>query len=1191
MKSSNRKISEKNSTRGFFAMGYLGRFFTFVSLLVLVLSTISPQTSGATAGVPKIINFQGRLMDSSGTLLGDPVTGTDYCYRFSIWDVSTGGTANPNQVWPSSFATPTTMTISTREGVFDASIGGAGGDTLDYNFQDNDTVYINVEVATKVGASCTTGGDEVFETLDPRPQIVSSAYAINSGTVGGFTPAQSATNNQIPVLTSGALILGHATTAGIASTGANPLTIDAGGSGVLNLNNTSTGNILLGGGSASTGCTLTNSSGAFACTAGLTGSTFNGLAITANGTNTLSIAAGKTFTVSNTLTLAGTDGSTLNIGAGGTLGSNAYTSTAYAPIASPTFTGTVTIPTPFTLGATSVTTTGTQLNYLNAATGTTGTTSTNLVFSTSPTLVTPTIGVATATSIAIGANTLDTGEWANLDGLNQTLATTSTPQFARQGLGAAADATNILTITSASTSASSKGINISHTGAITGTGYAGYFSKTGASTTNVGLYTTASGATTNLGLNVDAGQVLVGGTTLTTGTLAKLNIVSTMASNGSTTAIAGIHGEYTFNNGGTAGYTQVGNRFVVNNAPTTNSNTSINEIIRTIDNTSLANTVRGIEVVSNAGSNTAGTNTGIRTTGATFGLQAFSSGLGGGVSLPAAIYGESTGTTQGDVLRLYTGTMTSALAMQEIYHDTSTFTGAGLLMDMAKGSGTFSGNFLDFQNNSVQKFKVTSAGVTSMGLSGTASTTAVCSSLATNTAPTAGTAYEIRDCSGAPVLDYAEMFPVATDASYGDIVAMGTNIVEYYADDGYGNILYDAPKRKVTQLIKADHAYQQNTVGIVSLNYGDFSSVGHELIEKKDNPMPIALNGRVPVKVASTSGPILAGDYLTTSAEAGKAQKATSSGFVIGKALEPWTPGDRETIMVFIEQGYHNAEEVAETPAPTVEEFLAEGNEISPTELDMSELSADRLIAGIEIITPKLTASVIGTDTLDVKSNATFAGLTFISGEANFSGNVTFDSQVEFKFAPIFNKDTAGFAIIKEGDRSVHITFETPYAMTPVVTTAISFEATDNIDESSLNDLFEQNISSVVIDKDTEGFTILLNKNAPQNIRYSWVALGVKDAQVFESMQEGLEFFPPEPSDEPVSEPEPTPEINTEPKPNTEPAPEIIPTPEPTPETSTTPEPEIISEPAPEPDPEVTPEPTPETSPAPEVSSEPAPAE
>lgn len=42
---------------------------------------------------------------------------------------------------------------------------------------------------------------------------------------------------------------------------------------------------------------------------------------------------------------------------------------AKAPIASPTFTGTVTIPSPFTLGSTSVTTSGTELNYVDGVTG------------------------------------------------------------------------------------------------------------------------------------------------------------------------------------------------------------------------------------------------------------------------------------------------------------------------------------------------------------------------------------------------------------------------------------------------------------------------------------------------------------------------------------------------------------------------------------------------------------------------------------------------------------------------------------------------------------------------------------------------------------------------------------------------------------------------------------------------------
>ncbi len=50
------------------------------------------------------------------------------------------------------------------------------------------------------------------------------------------------------------------------------------------------------------------------------------------------------------------------------------------------------------------TTTATQLAYLSSATGTTGTTSTNLVFSTSPTLVTPVIGAATGTSLAVSGD-------------------------------------------------------------------------------------------------------------------------------------------------------------------------------------------------------------------------------------------------------------------------------------------------------------------------------------------------------------------------------------------------------------------------------------------------------------------------------------------------------------------------------------------------------------------------------------------------------------------------------------------------------------------------------------------------------------------------------------------------------------------------------------------------------------------
>ena len=117
------------------------------------------------------------------------------------------------------------------------------------------------------------------------------------------------------------------------------------------------------------------------------------------------------------------------------------------------------------------------------------------------------------TTSAVTFATLDTGQGANeLYDMDQNVLTTSTPQFARLGLGAVADATNILTGTSASTTDLSKTLNITHTGIITGTGYAGYFSTTGASTTNVGLYATATGATNNYAAIFEAGSVGIGTT-------------------------------------------------------------------------------------------------------------------------------------------------------------------------------------------------------------------------------------------------------------------------------------------------------------------------------------------------------------------------------------------------------------------------------------------------------------------------------------------------------------------------------------------------------------------------------------------------------------------------------------------------------------------------------------------------------
>ncbi|HEV8601444.1 MAG TPA: hypothetical protein VGQ87_02485, partial [Patescibacteria group bacterium] len=114
---------------------------------------------------------------------------------------------------------------------------------------------------------------------------------------------------------------------------------------------------------------------------------------------------------------------------------------------------------------------------------------------------------------------------------------------------------------------------------------------------------------------------------------------------------------------------------------------------------------------------------------------------------------------------------------------------------------------------------------------------------------------------------------------------------------------------------------------------------------------------------------------------------------------------------------------------------------------------------------------------------------------------VTFNSDTFFFGRPYFNSDTAGFALIKQGEQDVKISFEKDYLEQPVVTATISLD--DNELDSNVVSILSNNLQYLITNKSTKGFTVRLNHVAPVDIKFSWIALAVKNPKIFSNENVG----------------------------------------------------------------------------------------
>ncbi|MGH9857355.1 MAG: hypothetical protein ACRD4B_05865, partial [Acidobacteriota bacterium] len=108
-------------------------------------------------------------------------------------------------------------------------------------------------------------------------------------------------------------------------------------------------------------------------------------------------------------------------------------------------------------------------------------------------------------------------------------------------------------------------------------------------------------------------------------------------------------------------------------------------------------------------------------------------------------------------------------------------------------------------------------------------------------------------------------------------------------------------------IVKATTAYQPQVIGVISTKPGFILNSDAQTDREHPYVYPLALQGRVPVKVSSINGSIQPGDPLTSSPLPGIAMKATKGGQIIGKALENYAnpdPNKVGKIMSFVNISY-----------------------------------------------------------------------------------------------------------------------------------------------------------------------------------------------------------------------------------------------------------------------------------------------
>ena len=240
--------------------------------------------------------------------------------------------------------------------------------------------------------------------------------------------------------------------------------------------------------------------------------------------------------------------------------------------------------------------------------------------------------------------------------------------------------------------------------------------------------------------------------------------------------------------------------------------------------------------------------------------------------MPAGLFAETRGTTQGNAIRAYSSTITTEdLVSFYQTNDTTDFTGTGLIMNFGNGVNTFTGNFIDLQKVGVSMFVVDDYGTTTIGETGQT----------TNQAGLQiGYGGLCVDNDGSCNASTTGQIVSVTSALYNSDLAEN-----YFSSEllETGEIIYTKGGLSIG---KATQDTSNSIIGVVSTKPGILLGFDDTPLTGGEQVYPVALSGRVPVKVSTEGGIIKPGDKIVLSSLGGIGMKATTSGNIVGIALE-----------------------------------------------------------------------------------------------------------------------------------------------------------------------------------------------------------------------------------------------------------------------------------------------------------------